>query len=139
MKEPFVIERTYHATADKVWEAITDHRLMKQWYFDIKEFKAEKGFKFSFWGEDGENKFLHLCTITEVIPGKKLSYTWTYENYPGHSVVTFELISQGDKTVLRLTHAGLETFPDIPSFRRSNFEAGWTEIIGKSLKNFVEK
>ena len=33
--EPFVIERTYNATAEKVWQAITDKNQMKQWYFDI--------------------------------------------------------------------------------------------------------
>jgi uncharacterized protein YndB with AHSA1/START domain len=138
--QPFVIERTYNASADAVWKAITDKQQMKEWYFDLEEFKAEKGFEFSFWGEDGDKKFLHLCRVTEVIPGKKLSYTWKYKDYPGESVVSFELIPEGDKTRLVLTHAGLETFPsEHSSFRRESFEKGWTEIIGTSLKKFLEK
>jgi hypothetical protein len=42
---------------------------------------------------------------------------------------------------MRLTHAGLETFPaaENPDLKKENFEMGWTEIIGTSLKEFVEK
>jgi hypothetical protein len=54
-------------------------------------------------------------------------------------LVTFELFADGDKTQLKLTHEGLETFPKTPSFARKNFMEGWTQIIGSSLKDFVEK
>jgi hypothetical protein len=40
---------------------------------------------------------------------------------------------------LKLTHEGLETFPKLPAYARKNFEAGWTELLGSSLKDFVEK
>ena len=137
--EPFVIERTYKAPVEKVWQAITDRKKMKQWYFDLPEFKAEPGFEFSFLGGTEEKQYLHLCKVTEVVPGKKLSYSWRYEGYEGISFVTFELFDERDLTRLKLTHAGLETFPLHPDFARSNFEAGWNEIVGKSLLEFVEK
>ena len=70
---------------------------------------------------------------------KKLAYTWRYKGAPGASLVTFELFADGDKTRLKLTHEGIETFPKTPAYARKNFEAGWTEIIGSSLKQFVEK
>lgn len=138
---PFIIERTFNASADKVWKAITDAEQMKQWYFDLPDFKPETGYKFEFWGEDGCNKFLHLCEVTEVVEGKKLSHSWRYDGYPGDSSVTWELFSEGDKTRVVLTHTGLETFDgeNHPSFRRENFIAGWTDIVGRSLKEFVEK
>ena len=138
--QPIIMEKLLDAPISKVWKAISNKDEMKHWYFDLEEFRAEKGFEFSFWGEDGDKKFLHLCRVTEVIPGKKLSYTWKYKDYPGESLVSFELIPEGDKTRLILTHAGLETFPsEHSSFRRESFEKGWTEIIGTSLKNFLEK
>jgi len=137
--EPFVIERTYNVSIDKVWQAITDKEKMKQWYFDLKEFKPEVGFEFQFSGGTPEQTFLHLCKITEVVQGKKLTHTWTYDGYPGESFVTFELFAEGDKTRLKLTHAGLETFPAQPAFARTNFEKGWTDIIGRSLKEYLEK
>jgi len=137
--EPFVIERTYNVPAEKVWQAITDKNKMKQWYFDLKEFKPEVGFEFTFIGGSEEKQYVHLCKITEVIPGKKLTHTWQYDGYPGESFVTFELFDEGDKTKLRLTHAGLETFPQEKDFAKESFSQGWTYIIGKSLAEYLEK
>jgi uncharacterized protein YndB with AHSA1/START domain len=137
--EPFVIERTYNAPADKVWQAITDKDKMKQWYFDLKEFKPEVGFEFQFSGGSKEKTYLHLCKITEVITGRKLTHSWQYDGYPGESFVSFELFPEGDKTRLKLTHAGLETFPAEKDFSRESFTKGWTHIIGKSLLEYLEK
>ncbi len=137
--DPFVIERTYKAPVAKVWKAITDKDQMKQWYFDLSEFKPEVGFEFTFNGGADDKVFVHLCKITDVIPGKKLAYSWRYKGYEGYSVVTFELFAEGGNTKLKLTHEGLETFPPIADFARENFVMGWTELIGKSLLEFVEK
>lgn len=137
--EPLVIERVYDAPPERIWQAITDRDKMKQWYFDISAFKPEVGFEFEFTGENEGRTFLHLCRITEVQENRKLAYTWKYKNFPGESIVTFELFPEGNKTRLRLTHEGLETFPaDNPDFKRDNFIAGWDYIIGNSLRKFVE-
>jgi uncharacterized protein YndB with AHSA1/START domain len=137
--EPFVIERTLNAPAEKVWRAITDRDQMEKWYFNIAEFKLEPGFEFSFMGGNEDNRYRHMCRITEVIPGKKLQYTWRYDGFEGLSYVTFELFPEGNATLLRLTHESLETFPtDDHNFARENFVEGWTYIIGTSIKNFVE-
>jgi len=138
---PFVIERTYNAPVAKVWEAITDNQKMKQWYFDLPEFKPEVGFTFEFYGgPDNGIRYHHFCEITEVIPGKKLTHSWTYIGYSGKSFVTWELFDEGDRTKLVLTHSGLETFPpDNKDLAAHNFARGWTHIIGTSLKNFLEK
>jgi uncharacterized protein YndB with AHSA1/START domain len=138
--QPFIIERTYNAPIARVWRALTDKDEMKQWYFDLKEFKPEVGFKFQFWGGDEKKKYLHLCEITEVVPNKKLTYSWRYDGFTGESFVSFELFPEGNKTRLKLTHEGLETFPaDEPALARKNFEWGWNQIIGTSLKEFLEK
>jgi len=137
---PFVIERIYNASIANVWKAITSKDDMKQWYFDLAEFKPEVGFEFRFTGgKDENNQYVHICKITEVVPQKKLSYSWRYEGYEGNSIVTFELFEEGVKTKLRLTHGGIETFPSHPDFARENFAEGWTHITGISLKEFVEK
>ncbi|MEJ7683684.1 MAG: SRPBCC domain-containing protein [Segetibacter sp.] len=126
--------------SERVWKAITDKDEMKQWYFDIEKFKPEVDFEFRFYGENEGRKYTHLCKITEVIPYKKLSYSWRYEGYEGSSVVTFEIFAEGSSTRLKLTHEGLETFPiNNPDFAKESFIAGWTYIIGSSLKEFVEK
>jgi uncharacterized protein YndB with AHSA1/START domain len=138
LAEAVVIERTFNAPVARVWKALTDVEDMRRWYFDLKEFKPEVGFEFEFIVEHEGMKYHHLCKITEVVPQKKLAYTWRYEGYEGDSLVTFDLFADGDKTRLKLTHEGLETFPKLPAYARENFVKGWTEIIGSSLKGFVE-
>jgi uncharacterized protein YndB with AHSA1/START domain len=138
--QPFIIERTYNASIDKVWKALTDKDEMKKWYFDLAEFKPEVGFEFRFYGQGHKGEqYLHLCRITEVIAQKKLAYSWQYEGLQGNSIVSFELFAEGDTTRVKLTHEGLETFPqNNADFARESFAQGWTYILGKSLKEFVE-
>lgn len=134
-------EVSLNAPVSKVWKAITDKNDMKQWYFDLVEFKPEVGFEFEFYAGDEKKKWLHLCKITEVVIGKKLTYSWRYDGYAGISYVIFELFKEGKGTRLKLTHNGLESFPsdEVPEFRRENFDAGWTSLIGTSIKEFVER
>lgn len=140
--EPIVVERTFNTPIAKVWKALTDNAKMKQWYFNIAEFKLEVGFEFRFFGrgKDENNSYLHICKITEIILEKKLSYSWRYDGYEGISFVSFELFAEGAKTVVRLTHEGLDSFPQSnPDFAKENYVQGWTYIIGKSLIEFLEK
>ena len=139
--KPIVFERIYNAPVEKVWQAITDKDQMKQWYFNLEAFHPQVGFEFQFYGQGHKGEqYLHLCRITEAVKYKKLAYTWKYEGFPGVSLVTFDLAAIGGKTKLTLTHSGLHTFPaDNPDFAIESFNGGWTEIIGTSLKKFVEQ
>lgn len=146
--EAFIIERTFNAPVETIWKAITDKNEMKQWYFDLVEFNPEVGFEFQFYAGDDKKKWLHFCKIIEVVDQKKLSYSWQYDGYTGISYVTFELFpvsdqskSKSEKTRLKLTHTGLESFPgeSVPELKKENFAVGWTQIIGRSLKEFLEK
>lgn len=137
---PFTIERTFRAPVEKVWKAITDKQQMREWYFDLAEFRPEVGFEFQFYGGSEEEQYLHKCKVVTVEVNRMLAYSWEYDNLPGYSVVTFELFAEGEETRLKLTHEGLDSFPkNKKDFTRGSFEAGWTEIIGSSLKNYLEK
>ena len=138
--ELLAIERTFNAPIEKVWRAITDKDLIRQWFFDIKAFKPEVGFEFQFIAGKDDVSYLHLCKIIEVVPGQKLRYSWRYEGFSGNSFVTFELFAEGPATKLRLSHEGLETLPvSKPGFLNGYYVPGWTQIIGGSLKEFLEK
>jgi uncharacterized protein YndB with AHSA1/START domain len=140
LAEAVVVERAFNAHIDEVWKAITSEEALKEWFFDsLDSFRPEVGFEFGFVGENKGVKYVHRCKVTEVIPGRKIAYSWRYEKYEGDSLVTLELFAEGDKTRVRLTHKGLETFPKTPDFAKTNFETGWTSLIGTSLKEFVEK
>jgi uncharacterized protein YndB with AHSA1/START domain len=134
------VEQIYNTTIRKLWQALTDKDQMKIWYFDLKEFRPEKGFKFQFSGGDENVQYLHECEILEVNPPHKLSYSWRYPDYEGYSVVTFELTEEAaDKTRLKLTHEGIGSFPkDDPNFAVESFTQGWNFILGDSLKNYIE-
>jgi len=136
--EPLVVERTFNAPAARVWQALTDREQMKQWYFDLPEFRPEAGFEFQFAVEHKGFNYVHHCRVAEAVPHRKLAYTWRYEGHAGGSLVTFELFAEGGRTRLKLTHEGLETFPAMPAFARSSFVDGWTRLIGSALKEFVE-
>ena len=137
LAEAIVIDRTLNVPVARVWEALNDVDQIRQWYFDLKEFKPKAGFEFEFVVEHEGHSYHHLCRVTEVIPQRKLAYTWRYKGERGDSLVTFELFAEGGKTRLKLTHTGIETFPKTPAYARKNFEAGWTGIATE-LENFLE-
>ena len=136
-----IVERSLNAPIDVVWRAITDLDEMKRWYFPtIPAFKPKVGFKTQVDTEHEGVIYEHLWEITEVIPGRKISYHWKYKGFPGDSVVTWELFSEGSTTRLKLVHSGLETFAEInsPNFGRGSFFGGWTFFAGK-LEKYLEK
>jgi uncharacterized protein YndB with AHSA1/START domain len=138
-----VIERTFDAPIETVWKAITNKDDMKQWWPDVgalELFKPEVGFETRFTTRHNDMDFVHIWKVTQVAPGKKITYDWKFAGNPGNSSVTFELSSEGDKTRLKLTHRGLESFlPERnPHLARGNFLMGWTSLA-LSLQQFVEK
>lgn len=139
-RKAVVVEELIDAPVEKVWQAITDKDKMKKWYFALEEFKPQVGFEFQFYGEGHKGeRYLHLCRITEVVLNRKLQYTWAYEKMEGDSLVTFELFAKDNKTKVRVTHEGMESFPQgNPDFAIESFAEGWNQIIRSSLKKFIE-
>lgn len=134
------IEQDFDDSVSKVWAAITEAEQMKKWFFEqIHEFKAEKGFKTSFLVEFGGYQFTHLWKIEEAIPLKKIVYDWSYAEYDGIAKVIFELSEKDGSVVLKLTNIVTKPFPNnIEAFTRESAEEGWTYLIKKSLKQYLE-
>ena len=140
--EPVIKEVIFNAPASTVWKAIPNKDDLKKWCFDLlTELKLEVGFEFQFIGKGKKGQsYLHICKIIEVIPEERLSYSWQYDKYPGNSIVTFELFEEGNKTRLKLTHEGIESFgTENPDLAKESFVEGWNQILGTSLKEFIEK
>ncbi|RAJ80179.1 uncharacterized protein YndB with AHSA1/START domain [Chitinophaga dinghuensis] len=138
---PLITERVYDAPTATVWSALTQLEQLRKWYFQLDGFKPETGFKFSFTCDCDGIDYLHHCEVKEVIPGRKITYSWTYEGYPGYSEVSWELFPEGNKTRLQLTHRGLESFSGIdnPSFQVSSFQEGWHFFFNEALPNYLAK
>lgn len=139
--EPIIVEQTFNESIDTVWNSITMIDQMRQWYFkNIPSFKPEVGFETQFSVQSQDRNFLHMWKVTEVVPKKKITYNWKYDDYPGDSFVMFELFKQDNLTKLRVTHQVQESFPeDIPEFSRESCIEGWAFLIRKSLKEFFGK
>ena len=50
-----VMERSYDAPSQKVWDALTNVEQMRKWYFNVSDFKPEVGFEFEFFAGKYEN------------------------------------------------------------------------------------
>ena len=138
--EPIIIVQNYPTTPDVLWKAITHPGQMAEWFFkEITEFQPEVGFETNFVVASEHRTFTHLWRVTEVIPHRKIVYSWKYQEYPGDSVVSFELTTLSDAVQLTLTHTVIESFPqDIPEFKRESGYAGWQYFLGERLREFLE-
>jgi uncharacterized protein YndB with AHSA1/START domain len=138
MDTPFILEEVYQVPKEKVWKALTDAGSLRQWYFpQLLQFEPVTGFEFKF-ADDG-SPYQKKWQVTQVESGTVLAHNWAYDGYPGQSEVTFELSGSGQKTKLRLSHTGLASFPKDPHFARARFENGWKTILGRNLRNYLER
>ena len=139
MHENVTVQQRVSAPVDKVWNALTDKAQMKEWYFDIPDFELGIHKKFNFFWPD--KKYHNHGEILVVIPNEKLKNTYSYPEYSKEkSIVKWELEKDGDETVVTVTHKGLENFAHLgKDFQKESFKNGWTEILEKKLKEFVEK
>ena len=140
MHDNVVIKQKVNAPAAKVWNAITDPAVMKEWFYDIADFSTDLHTEFSFYDKDAEIKKQHHGEILEVIPEEKLKYSWSYpEITKDKTIVKWNLQDEGDQTLVILTHKGLENFEHLgDEFSKDAFDIFWTKMVSIDFKNFIE-
>ena len=133
------VEEVFNVKPAVVWKAITELNQMKQWFFEnIPAFEPLVGFQTEFNVKATERDFYHLWEITEVVLGEKITYSWKYNELIGESFATFKVSEQGDRTKLKVTCIGLDSFPkDIPEFKYESCLAGWNYFIKDRLKKYL--
>lgn len=134
-----ITEQVFNVPEKQLWSAITRKDEMSQWFFNnIPEFEPKVGFETSFLVSSEERDFTHLWKVTEVIPDKKIAYTWQYKEYLGQSKSSFEISENINQSTLKITCTGLETFPGtIPEFSRESCQQGWRYFMNR-LKGYIE-
>ena len=137
---PVVVSQILDRSPRSVWEAITHHEKMVQWFFEeLPDFRPEKGFYTEFPVQSGDRTFTHQWKIIEVIPQKSIAYTWKYKEYEGDSLLKMEVIPLESSTRLQLTHQTTEDFPSgIPEFNRESCLLGWRYFINERLTTFLK-
>lgn len=136
---PIVFKKEYHTSVQQVWKALTNLSEMKKWYFEnIPKFKPIIDFETCFVVKSDTRIFTHQWSVIEVIPYKKIAYSWKYLEYPGNGFVSFELFENNHKTKLTLTLTITEDFPsDIPEFKRESCEQGWSYFLSERLNDYL--
>jgi uncharacterized protein YndB with AHSA1/START domain len=139
LPEPVVLERIVQAPIGMVWTALTDIAVLQKWLPFFPDFRAEVGFETRFkLGPSEDRQYEHICQVTEVEEGKKLTYSWRYAGYAGDAYVTFDLASAGTGTSITLTYRVTELFPlDNADFAASNARIGWGYTLD-GLQKFAE-
>lgn len=135
---PLIKEFHYDAPVEAVWQALTTTDAMQVWYFpQLRAFEPVVGFAFQF-NDDGD-EYQKVWTVIHVDEGKTLVHSWTYKGYPGISEVRFDIVPEAGTTRLRVTHTGIDRFPDDSHFKRERFEWGWDTLLGQNLQQLLQR
>jgi uncharacterized protein YndB with AHSA1/START domain len=120
-----VIERELPHPPEKVWRALTQGHLIKEWLMD-NDFQPVVGHKFSFRATPVANwSGVIDSEVLVVEPNKKLSYSWGTLGVG--TVVVWTLSATGGGTLLRMEQSGFGPDQDA-NYKGAKY--GWTKFIG---------
>jgi uncharacterized protein YndB with AHSA1/START domain len=124
------IHRFLAASPEVVFAAWTDPQMLARWISPIGHALAEvepwPGGRLNVTMVGAGREIVHTGVYREVIPGRRLVFTWLSPyTGPGESVVTVELRARDGGTQLTLTHEGL--MPDAVE----SHAGGWGQILDR--------
>jgi len=130
---PVLISRVLAAPCDRVYRAWTEPTQLAQWFspeeVECRSLTADvkPGGTYRIQMVSAKCNSVIVGQYLEVIPGRRLRFTWQPESYPmPDSVVTVDFEDLGGSTRLTLTHTG---FPDQEDSDDHN--EGWTSLVAK--------
>jgi uncharacterized protein YndB with AHSA1/START domain len=119
-----VIEKELPHAPEKVWRALTQGPLIKEWLMD-NDFQPVVGHRFSFRSTPMPNwNGVIESEVLVVDPNKKLSYSWGSLGL--ESVVVWTLVATSGGTLVRMEQSGFR--PD----QEANYKGatyGWQKFI----------
>lgn len=134
-----------NASPEVVFRAITDPKELTNWFPDSVVFNGRIGgqVRFYFYKEkskDLDRDYSPEGIVKELIPNKKVSYTWQLKDTPDfpETVVTWELEEiEPHKTRVDLVHSGF-TGKEGGKLSSKEHDQGWSYFLGR-LKEYSEK
>ena len=120
-----VIEKELPHPLEKVWRALTQGPLIKEWLMD-NDFHPVVGHRFNFRSTPMPNWNGVIDSEALVVePNKKLSYSWNALGL--ESVVVWTLVATSGGTLVRMEQSGFR--PDQEAaYKGANY--GWQKFIG---------
>lgn len=104
MNEQIKLNVFYPCPVEKVWQALTDRRILNTWMMN-NNFEPRVGHKFKFENHSlpGIKTTIH-CEVVELDPFKRLVYTWQDEITSEPTLVIWTLTGVEEGTQLQLKH-----------------------------------
>ncbi len=120
-----VIEKEFPYPPGKIWRALTEGALLKEWLMD-NDFQPVVGHVFSFRSTPMPNwNGIVECKVLAVEVNKKLSYTWGSLGLG--SVVVWTLVATEGGTLVRMEQSG---FTPEQKSEYGGARYGWQKFIG---------
>jgi len=124
------VERVFDAPRDRVWKAMTDPKLIAQWWgrgnkLDVEKWEFRKGghWRFVEHSDHGDHGF--EGRFAEIEPPKKVVQTFEWDGMPGPTCLeTMTLEDLGDGTTKLTTHSLFMTGMDRDGMLQSGMETG---------------
>jgi uncharacterized protein YndB with AHSA1/START domain len=118
------VERRIAAPPASVFRYLTESDLWSRWQGESAELEPTPGGRFQVRMAEGQ---VVEGVFVAVEPDRRVVVSWGWQQHPrmppGTSTVEFELVPDGDGTLVRLTHRGLPP-EDVPIHR-----AGWDMFL----------
>ena len=120
-----VIEKELPHPPEKIWRALTQGPLIKEWLMD-NDFQPAVGHRFNFRSTPMPNwDGIIDSEVLVVEPNRKLSYSWNSMGLV--SIVVWTLVATSGGTLLRMEQSGFR--PDEEAnYQGANY--GWQKFIG---------
>ncbi len=133
-------ETIIHSPAEKVWQALTDPTLVKQWLFGTEMIADWKvGGQIRYKGVWEGKAYEDKGTVLELVPDQKLVSTY-WSGFSGlpdvpenYQTVVYELFPEGTSTRLIITQEGNKTEESA-----KHSEGNWNQVLA-SMKQLLEK
>ena len=131
------LERLYPHPVDRVWEAIGTSRGLAAWLMP-NSFEPVVGHQFQFrWKKIPGWRGIVDCEVLEVVPRRRLSFSWRGEERHRPTRVTFTLEPAEGGTRLVLVHDGFRGFGGFISKRMMS--GGWrSKLLGRQLPQALD-
>jgi uncharacterized protein YndB with AHSA1/START domain len=128
-----VMEREMPYPPEKIWRALTEGALIKQWLME-NDFQPVVGHSFKFRSTPVPNwDGIIDSQVMVVEPNKKLSYSWGTMGM--ESAVTWTLTRTGTGTHVRMEHSGFGHDQEA-AYKGATY--GWQKFIGNMERVIAE-
>jgi uncharacterized protein YndB with AHSA1/START domain len=133
--EKFVYVTYIATTPQKVWKALLDGELTRQYWKHENVSDWKPGSKWELVADDGERTVKHVGKVLECVPDKRLVVTWgdvaDAADAARHSRMAIDIETVGEMVRLTVTHE------ELTAEMRRKITNGWPRVLS-SLKSFLE-